>query len=69
MCVALNSDKSKGKKKNKLEMATGSKRDIHLKTEWKWNGLCLGRPRFLTAVNRKEKSTLKKKIVNIRNES
>ena len=49
-------------KKNKLEMATGSKRDIHLKTEWKWNGLCLGRPRFLTAVNRKEKNTLKKKI-------
>ena len=70
MCVVLNSDRSKGK--IKLEMATGRKRDIHLKTEWKCNGLCLGRSRFLTAVNGKEKNTLggKKSILkNIRNES
>ena len=38
MYVFLNSDRNKGKK-NKLEMTTGSKRNIHLKTEWKWNGL------------------------------
>lgn len=58
VCVVLNSDRSKGN--IKLEVATGGKRDINLKTEWKWNGLCLGRPRFLTAVNRREKNTLKK---------